>query len=222
MGSTSGLAVGIGVISEGILDDARERREWKRKVESALLTKGIEDTALEIVGPGEKPDLVVGGYGMKRVTPEQSILRQIEGIKRTQDVLSQQGLGEEYAAEPSTKGKTGITRRSGDRGKEKSSHDMALFKQAKEDVKDAGLSYEDSDLTDEGEARTQYQAAVQKRYEELQAQFGYGGEGKPLAGVGPKDGAGGAGTSQFQEGQIYEDAKGRRAKYQGGKFVPAS
>ena len=218
MGSTSGLAAGIDVISEGILDDARERREWKRKVESALLTKGIEDTALELAGDGEKPDLVVGGVGMKRVTPEQSYQRTIDGTVQMQARLKAAGLGEEYAADPQDKGKIGITRRSGDREKEKRGVDLDLYKQAQKEVT---AFYGENNLGD-ADVKDVYGPAVQKKYEELQAQFGYGGEGKPLAGVGPKDGAGAAGTSQFQEGQIYEDAKGRRAKYQGGKFVPAS
>lgn len=87
-----GPAAAISIIAGGLLEEAQERRKFRSRLESAILERGLDSGELELAVGEDKADLIVGGYGFKKVGKEESLLRNMENMKKMEKILNESGV----------------------------------------------------------------------------------------------------------------------------------
>lgn len=87
MAKTEGLAAAASTIANVLLEKDREKRAFRQKLQTALFERDIKSGRIREPKPGETADVEYGGFGFKRVSPEEIALEQAATQKRIQGML---------------------------------------------------------------------------------------------------------------------------------------
>lgn len=88
-----GLAVGLSTLANGMLEEAKRRREFGQRVQEAILKSQLDTGAIEPTGSGEASDVQIGGFGFKKVSDTDRNLKAMKTLREAQSYIPQNVQG---------------------------------------------------------------------------------------------------------------------------------